>query len=103
MGERYDDYHDEIGTAIADAEVEFARAREMGYAAGMQAAFARKEAYEHARAVYCRLPEDKTAALESALEHGGYDVSECKVCGVPVVCLPDGLPMCETCAAKEST
>lgn len=45
----------------------------------------------------CRL-----AILERAIECSGYDLSMCKGCGKPVVCIPDGLPFCEGCAAKEA-
>ena len=36
-----------------------------------------------------------------AIEAGGYDLSPCGQCGKPVVCIPDGLPMCEGCARKD--
>lgn len=39
----------------------------------------------------------KIKQLQSAIDRSGFDVSPCTVCGYPVVCLPDGLPMCETC------
>lgn len=35
-----------------------------------------------------------------AIDRGGWDISPCGGCGDPVVCLPDGLPMCESCAGK---
>ena len=35
-----------------------------------------------------------------AIEDGGYDLSVCS-CGRFVVCIPDGLPMCKTCADLE--
>ena len=35
-----------------------------------------------------------------ALDRSGYDVSVCMDCGAPVVCIPDGMPMCEPCAVK---
>ena len=40
--------------------------------------------------------------LESAIDAGGWDLSPCGMCGTAVVCLPDGLPLCEDCARKES-
>lgn len=40
--------------------------------------------------------------LSRAIEAGGWDMSPCGSCGTDIVCLPDGLPMCETCARKES-
>jgi hypothetical protein len=36
----------------------------------------------------------------SAIAAGGFDVSPCRSCGTPVVCLPDGLPLCKACAEK---
>lgn len=43
----------------------------------------------------------REAALQvDAIEAGGYDLSLCQ-CGKPVVCIPDGLPMCQECAEKE--
>lgn len=38
--------------------------------------------------------------LTQAIELGGFDLSPCGLCGDVVVCIPDGLPMCEPCAAK---
>lgn len=40
--------------------------------------------------------------LSDAIDAGGWDLSPCGCCGTAVVCLPDGLPMCEECARKES-
>ena len=37
-----------------------------------------------------------------ALAVSGMDISPCKECGAPVVCIPDGLPCCEPCAVKEA-
>lgn len=42
------------------------------------------------------------AILTGALKDGGYDLSPCGCCGKPVVCIPDGLPMCKGCAEKEA-
>jgi hypothetical protein len=43
------------------------------------------------------------AILEvDALRRSGLDISPCMACGLPVVCLPDGLTMCEDCARKEN-
>ena len=39
-------------------------------------------------------------ALVAAIERGGYDVSACVICQELVVCIPDGLAMCEQCAEK---
>lgn len=39
--------------------------------------------------------------LRSAIEDGGFDLSPCGNCGTPVVCIPDGLPMCKDCALAD--
>ena len=39
-------------------------------------------------------------ALVAAIDRGGYDVSPCLICQELVVCIPDGLAMCEKCAEK---
>ena len=39
-------------------------------------------------------------ALVAAIERGGYDVSPCLICQELVVCIPDGLAMCEKCVEK---
>ena len=36
--------------------------------------------------------------LLAAIVRSGFDLSPCGTCGEPVVCLPDGLPICEPCA-----
>lgn len=41
--------------------------------------------------------------LQDAIDRGGYDLSPCGSCGNPVVCIPDGLPLCESCALEESS
>ncbi len=47
---------------------------------------------------------DATDALEKAVSRGGYDISPCRECGEPVVCLPDGLGgLCVGCEEKEYT
>lgn len=50
-----------------------------------------------------KLPCDEDVACQfaDAIDRSPYDVSPCMVCGLPVVCLPDGMPMCEPCARKE--
>lgn len=40
--------------------------------------------------------------LQDAIERGGYDLSPCGSCGNPVVCIPDGLPLCEACAERDA-
>jgi hypothetical protein len=39
--------------------------------------------------------------LSDAIDAGGWDMSPCGNCGTPVVCLPDGLPQCESCAMRD--
>ena len=39
--------------------------------------------------------------LTEAIDRGGFDLSLCGRCGKLVVCIPDGLPMCEGCAGDE--
>lgn len=34
------------------------------------------------------------------VERGGFDLSPCMNCGESVVCIPEGLALCKTCAAK---
>lgn len=53
------------------------------------------EAFERGKTEMSKLYMDAVIA-------GGYDISPCMVCGTSVVCIPDGLPMCETCAMKEA-
>lgn len=38
---------------------------------------------------------------EDALERSAFDVSPCGRCGLPVICIPDGLPFCSECAKEE--
>lgn len=45
----------------------------------------------------------KADLLSNAIDAGGWDLSPCGGCGTAVVCLPDGLPLCEACALKESS
>lgn len=42
---------------------------------------------------------DMKSAMQGALDVD-YDVSLCR-CSHPVVCIPDGLPLCRACAEKE--
>lgn len=39
---------------------------------------------------------DDTAFM-LALHRSPYDISPCMKCGEPVVCIPDGMPMCDPC------
>jgi hypothetical protein len=49
---------------------------------------------------------DDLAAIQMAVivlgafDRSGYDISPCTVCGAPVVCIPDGMTLCEPCAEK---
>jgi hypothetical protein len=38
--------------------------------------------------------------LVAAIERSGFDICPCMDCGALVVCIPDGMPMCEPCAVK---
>jgi len=40
--------------------------------------------------------------LHDAIDRGGYDMSPCGSCSNPVVCIPDGLPLCEACAERDA-
>lgn len=46
---------------------------------------------------------ETTKLFLDAVIAGGYDLSPCMACGTVVVCIPDGLPMCEACAMKETS
>lgn len=47
------------------------------------------------------LMQKRITALELAIDNAGMDVSPCRECGDPVVCVPDGLgTYCEKCAEK---
>lgn len=47
-------------------------------------------------------PELGEEILRDALARSPYDVGQCAVCGLAVVCLPDGLPICKDCSEKEA-
>jgi hypothetical protein len=42
------------------------------------------------------------AQLHEAIARSGMDISPCRVCSKPVVCVPDGLTFCEACAELEA-
>lgn len=46
--------------------------------------------------------DERESELKAAIFRGGYDISPCKYCSKDVVCIPDGLPMCEPCALKQA-
>jgi hypothetical protein len=37
-------------------------------------------------------------AIDAALTNSGCDISPCTECRIPVVCLPEGMALCRTCA-----
>ena len=39
-------------------------------------------------------------AWNQLLKRSGLDMSPCKSCGEMIICIPDGMPMCQMCAAK---
>ena len=43
-----------------------------------------------------------TDILREAIDRSGLDTSLCLFCSAIVVCIPDGLPACDSCAGKES-
>lgn len=43
----------------------------------------------------------QAAEVIQAIDRGGMDISPCLECGLPVVCIPDGMPLCEACATKD--
>lgn len=45
---------------------------------------------------------ERLKAYEEALKRSEYDISPCRKCSLPVVCLPDGMSaMCSACWKKE--
>jgi len=51
--------------------------------------------------ILIRLFKAQSELLQLAIDAGGWDMSPCGRCGIVIVCLPDGLPMCEKCAMSE--
>lgn len=45
----------------------------------------------------------KLREYKAAIDRGGWDISPCRLCNELVVCIPDGLPMCESCGTSEGT
>lgn len=43
---------------------------------------------------------DRLRELRAAFDRSGLDVSACRDCGEAVICVPDGLALCEPCATK---
>ena len=48
-----------------------------------------------------QIKDDETDKWLEIIDRSGLDLSDCMLCGCPVICIPDGLPMCGPCAAKE--
>jgi len=46
--------------------------------------------------------EHEADALSSAIDAADMDVSPCRKCGRPVVCIPDGLPFCKVCVGENN-
>jgi len=46
--------------------------------------------------------EETLAELRAAICRSGLDITTCRLCGLPVVAIPDGLAACEPCATKEA-
>ena len=44
--------------------------------------------------------ENMQTGFHQMVERGGLDISPCMNCGESVVCIPEGLALCKTCAAK---
>lgn len=49
-------------------------------------------------AIEMKKKDETIKALTDALDESGLDLSPCRMCGMPVACVPDGLPMCKKCA-----
>ena len=51
--------------------------------------------------------QQRVGELRDAIDAGGFDLAPCRLCGRTIVCLPDGIALCEQCsrgaaeAAKE--
>ena len=40
------------------------------------------------------------SGFDGIVKRSGLDMSPCKSCGEMIICIPDGMPMCQMCAAK---
>lgn len=47
-----------------------------------------------------RCKESYEKRIDDLLKRSGLDVSPCRICGIAVVCVPDGLACCKPCAEK---
>jgi hypothetical protein len=47
-----------------------------------------------------RCKESYEKRIDDLLRRSGLDVSPCRICGIAVVCVPDGLACCKQCAEK---
>lgn len=45
--------------------------------------------------------ENLNGLILEGVKRSGQIFGPCRICGLPVVCIPDGLPVCEPCAVKE--
>ena len=75
----------------------------LGFPGGMQKPVPRRAELERVMAsggVATAKAFEAALALVAAIDRGGYDVSACVICQELVVCIPDGLAMCEQCAEK---
>lgn len=43
------------------------------------------------------------ARVLTAVAGSDQDVSPCRFCSTPILCIPDGLPCCEACAKQEAS
>jgi hypothetical protein len=46
------------------------------------------------------LLKDYMHQLTELLARSGMDLCPCRLCGHPVICIPDGLPLCKDCAER---
>jgi len=61
-----------------------------------------KAVQEQADLALARAVDVDLATLAKLLDRSGLDMSPCRLCGKPVICIPDGIPMCVTCAKQEA-
>ena len=47
-----------------------------------------------------RCKESYEKRIDDLLKRSGLDVSPCRICGIAVVCVPDGLACCKPCAEQ---
>lgn len=86
-----------IGESAGAVELAFQRGYHGGYEDGGRESAKRIEKLKNQTIEL----NQKNDALLAAISRGGSDISPCRVCGEPVVCLPEGLCLCDACSAKE--